>query len=91
VLTAKGVPTRALLPGAVAGGYLAHHYLHSDSAYNVFASVLGLVAWLYLTVQATVFAAEINVVLARRLWPRTIAPPVKPVRPPAESEKADTG
>jgi YihY family inner membrane protein len=86
VLTAKGVPSRALLPGAVtggvawtllqlSGGYLAHHYLHSDSAYNVFASVLGLVAWLYLTVQVTVFAAEVNVVLARRLWPRTIAPP----------------
>jgi YihY family inner membrane protein len=86
VLTARGVPSRALLPGAVAGGvawtvlqlcggYLMHHYLHSDSAYNVFATVLGLVAWLYLTVQVTVFAAEVNVVLARRLWPRTIAPP----------------
>jgi uncharacterized BrkB/YihY/UPF0761 family membrane protein len=97
------VPSRVLLPGAVTGGvawtllqlfggYLTHHYLHSDSVYNLFAAVLGLVvvlglvAWLYLTVQVTVFAAEVNVVLARHLWPRTIAPP-----PPAKSERTDTG
>jgi uncharacterized BrkB/YihY/UPF0761 family membrane protein len=33
----------------------------------VFATVLGLVAWLYLGVQVTVYAAEVNVVLERRL------------------------
>jgi len=86
VLTARGVPSRDLLPGAVAGGvawtllqlcggYLMHHYLHSDSVYNVFATVLGLVAWLFLTVQVTIVAAEVNVVLARRLWPRTVLQP----------------
>lgn len=48
-----------------------HHYLHSDSVYGVFATVLGLVAWLYLAAQITVYCAEINVVLARRLWRRT--------------------
>ncbi len=86
VLTPKGVPTGSLLPGAIAGGilwtvlqvvgtYLIHHYLHSDSVYGVFATVLGLIAWIYLAVEVTVYCAEINVVLARRLWPRAIVQP----------------
>jgi hypothetical protein len=33
--------------------------------------VLGLLAWLYLGAQLTIFAAEINVVRTRRLWPRS--------------------
>jgi YihY family inner membrane protein len=86
LLTPKSVPTRRLLPGAVVGGigwtllqylgtYLVHHLLHSDSAYGVFATVLGLVAWINLAVQLTVYAAEVNVVLARRLWPRSLVQP----------------
>ena len=86
VLTPSGVPARALVPGAVAGGfawtllqalgtYLVHHFLRSDSVYGVFATVLGLAAWLYLAVQVTVYAAEVNVVLTRRLWPRSIVQP----------------
>jgi YihY family inner membrane protein len=85
-LTPKGVPTRQLLPGAITGGicwtvlqvlgtWLVHHYLHSASIYGVFATVLGLLAWIYLAVQVTVYSAEINVVLARRLWPRSIVQP----------------
>jgi YihY family inner membrane protein len=86
LLTPRGVPTRSLLPGAVVGGvawtllqvlgtYLIHRFLRSDSAYGIFATVLGLVAWINLAVQLTVYAAEINVVLARRLWPRAIIQP----------------
>ena len=86
ILTPRGVPPRDLAPGAVAAGicwtalqvagaYLIHHYLHSDSVYGVFATVLGLVAWLYLAAQITIYCAEINVVLARRLWPRSIIQP----------------
>jgi YihY family inner membrane protein len=86
VLTPKGVPTRNLLPGAITGGigwtllqflgtYLVHHYLHSDSTYGVFATVLGLIAWIYIAVEITVYSAEINVVLARRLWPRAMVQP----------------
>ena len=85
-LTPKGVPTRKLLPGAITGGicwtvlqvlgtYLVHHFLHSDSVYGVFGTVLGLLAWITLAVQLTVYCAEINVVLARRLWPRSIVQP----------------
>jgi YihY family inner membrane protein len=86
ILTPKSVPARSLLPGAVVGGilytmlqvlgtFLVHHYLHTDSAYGIFGTVLGLIAWIYLAVQITVYAAEINVVLARRLWPRSIVQP----------------
>jgi YihY family inner membrane protein len=86
ILTPKSVPTRSLLPGAAVGGilytmlqilgtFLVHHYAHSDSAYGIFATVLGLIAWIYLAVQITVYAAEINTVLAHRLWPRSIVQP----------------
>jgi YihY family inner membrane protein len=85
-LTPKGVPTRKLLPGAITGGigwtilqvlgtYLVHHFLHSASVYGVFATVLGLLAWITVAVEITVYSAEINVVLARRLWPRSIVQP----------------
>jgi YihY family inner membrane protein len=85
-LTAKGVPTRSLLPGAVTGGilwtvlqvlsaWLVARFLHSNSVYGIFASVLGLLAWIYLATEITVYSAEINVVLARRLWPRSIVQP----------------
>ena len=85
-LTPKGVPTRDLLPGAITGGilwtvlqvlgtYLVHHFLHSASVYGVFGTVLGLLAWVYLATEITVYSAEINVVLKRRLWPRSIVQP----------------
>jgi YihY family inner membrane protein len=86
VLTPKGVPARKLVPGAAAAGvawtvlqalgtHLVHHLLRSASVYGVFATVLGLLAWIYLGVEITVYAAETNVVLARRLWPRSIVQP----------------
>jgi YihY family inner membrane protein len=86
VLTPTSVPARKLVAGAVAGGvawtvvqalgtHLVHHFLRSASVYGVFATVLGLLAWIYLGVQITVYAAETNVVLARRLWPRSIVQP----------------
>ena len=86
VLTPKSIPTRKLVPGAVAGGVawtvlealgtlLVHQFLHSNSVYGVFGTVLGLLAWIYLGVEISVYAAEINPVLARRLWPRSIVQP----------------
>ena len=41
----------------------------------MFGIVLGLLAWLYLQAQFTLYAVEANVVAARRLWPRSLAPP----------------
>jgi len=86
ILTPKGVSLRSLVPGAVAGGLawtalqasaalVVHHYLHTASVYGIFATVLVLYAWIYLGVQITVYAAEVNVVLTRRLWPRSIVQP----------------
>ena len=86
VLTPVGVPTRQLLPGAIAGGiawtllqllgsYLVRHFLNTAAVYGVFATVLGLLAWVYLAVEITVYAAEINSVLAWRLWPRAMVQP----------------
>jgi YihY family inner membrane protein len=86
VLTPKGIPSRNLVPGAVAGGilwtalqalgaYVVNHDLHTASVYGIFATVLVLLAWIYLGVQVTLYAAEVNVVLTRRLWPRAIVQP----------------
>jgi len=87
ILTVKGIATRCLVPGAVLGGlawsmlqalggYLVGHQLrHASQVYGYFASVLGLVTWLYLGAQVTLYAAEANVVWARRLWPRSIVQP----------------
>ena len=86
-LTPKAVETRHLWPGAVigglgwtvlqaAGGYLIGHDLRNDSAvYGVFGLVLGLLAWIYIGVELSVYAAEVNTVLARRLWPRGMVQP----------------
>ncbi|MHB1445644.1 MAG: YihY/virulence factor BrkB family protein [Acidimicrobiales bacterium] len=86
-LTPKAVETRHLWPGAViggvgwtilqaAGGYLIGHDLRNDSAvYGVFGLVLGLLAWVYIGVEMSVYAAEVNTVLARKLWPRGMVQP----------------
>jgi YihY family inner membrane protein len=87
VLTPKAVEIRHLLPGAVlagiawtilqaVAGYLIGHDLRNDSVtYGVFAVVLGLLAWIYLGSELTMYAAELNTVLAKRLWPRGMVQP----------------
>lgn len=91
VLTAASVATRKLWPGAVVGGvawtllqllggYLVGHQLHGASeVYGTFAMVIGLLAWVFLGVRVTVYAAEVNTVIEYRLWPRSILqPPLTP-------------
>ncbi len=87
VLTPKLVQTRQLLPGAMfggvvwtvlqaVGGYVVGHYLRGDNAvYGMFGTVLALVAWLYVGAQVTLYAAELNTVVAHRLWPRGMVQP----------------
>jgi membrane protein len=59
------------------GGYFIGHQLASNSAYGAFAVVLGLLAWFYLQAQLTLYMVELNVVRARRLYPRSVmAPPL---------------
>ena len=58
------------------GAYLLRHFVsHSSAGAGTFAVVLGLLAWLYLQAQITLYAVEISVVHARRLWPRSMFPP----------------
>jgi YihY family inner membrane protein len=58
------------------GGYVVSHQLQGASdTYGAFATVIGLLAWIYLGAQITLFAAEVNVVKKRRLWPRAIVQP----------------
>jgi membrane protein len=83
LLTAADVSWREYLPGVIVaallwqllqhlGGYYVDHTLkHTQPLYGTFAVVLGLLAWLYLGAQLVIFAAEINVVRVRRLWPRS--------------------
>jgi membrane protein len=57
----------------VLGGYIVSHQLHrASNLYGTFGVVLGLLAWLYLQAEVTVYAAEIDVVLVRKLWPRSV-------------------
>ncbi len=74
---------RSVWPGAIvagvgwtllqfAGALLVSHQLkHLSNLYGTFATVLGLIWWLALGAMITVLAAEFNVVLTRRLWPRS--------------------
>jgi membrane protein len=83
LLTARELSWRELLPGVIVatvcwqllehlGGYYIEHVLkRTGPLYGVFALVLGLLGWLFIGAQLTIFAAEINVVSRRRLWPRS--------------------
>ncbi|HEY5026015.1 MAG TPA: YhjD/YihY/BrkB family envelope integrity protein [Acidimicrobiales bacterium] len=87
VLTPKSIKTNCLIPGAIlagvgwtilslAGTFLVGHTLrHSSQVYGYFGSVLGLISFLYLAAELTIYAAEVNVVRMRNLYPRSIAPP----------------
>jgi YihY family inner membrane protein len=70
------------------GGYVVSHQLHRASElYGTFGVVLGLLAWLFLQAEVTLYAAEADVVLARRLWPRSVLPATAD-QPAQESEPA---
>lgn len=87
ILTSHEVSWRELVPGAILGGigwtilqefggFIVGHFLKNDnSLYGTFGIVIGLFAWLYLICELTVYAAELNVVLARRLFPRSLVQP----------------
>ena len=74
----------------VAGGYVVSHQLHrANELYGTFGVVLGLVAWLYLQAEATLWAAEVDVVLARRLWPVSVLPETDSADSADDSADAD--
>ena len=84
VLTVATVTWRQVLPGAIVsaigwtallmvGSWIVDRQVSRASAiYGFFATVIGLLAWIYLAAQLFLLAAEVNVVRARRLWPRSL-------------------
>jgi membrane protein len=58
------------------GSYVIGHTLrHANALYGFFGVVLGLLAWLYLQAQVTIYAVEACTVREWRLWPRGLAKP----------------
>ena len=64
---------------AVGGFYVTHQLQGASEVYGTFALVIGLLAWIFLGAQVTLYAAEVNVVKKRHLWPRSIVQPGHPV------------
>ncbi len=64
----------------VVGGYVVTHQLHrASSLYGTFGVVLGLLGWIYVQAEVTLYCAEVDVVLIRRKWPRSLlTPPADP-------------
>lgn len=74
---------RALLPGGAVGGvalwalqliggeYVARVIIDASHVYGTFAAMFGLLVWIALVARVTLLASEINVVRAKRLWPRS--------------------
>ncbi len=93
-LTPRSVPTRALWPGiafaslswellqSLGGLYVAHVLKNASATYGTFATVIGLLTWLYLGARLVVYAAELNSVLYRRYWPRSL------IEPPTTADEA---
>lgn len=54
---------------------IAHQVRHQQELYGTFGVVLGLLAWLHLQAQVTIYALEADVVRVRGLWPRSVSPP----------------
>lgn len=60
---------------AVGGFYVGHQLKGASQVYGTFAVVIGLLAWMYIGAQLTMYAAEFNVVRAWHLWPRSLVTP----------------
>lgn len=63
----------------VGGIYIGHVLRHSSSTYGFFGFVIALLVFMHLGAQLTLYAAELNVVVTRKLWPRSLfGPPAVP-------------
>ncbi len=101
---ARSLTYRQILPGALGAAlcwqflqtfgvaYVGHVIKHASATNGVFAVVLGLLAFLYLTAAATVLCVELNVVRVDRLYPRALLTPFTDnVDLTAGDERAYTG
>jgi uncharacterized BrkB/YihY/UPF0761 family membrane protein len=83
VLTPQQIPNRQLVAGSLGRScrpsvatWSATICAIPASCTGVFAIVLGLLFWLCLGAQLASYAAEVNIVAARRLWPRSLVQPL---------------
>jgi membrane protein len=84
LLTARPMRILELLPGVTlaaigalalqsAGSwYVERTVARASEIYGTFALVIGLLSWFWLFAHLLLLAAEVNVVLRRRLWPRSL-------------------
>jgi len=84
LLTARPLRIPELLPGVAltavgslalqsAGTwYVERTIAGASDTYGTFALVIGLLSWFWLLSHLLLLAAEVNVVLSRRLWPRSL-------------------
>ena len=87
VLTVKDVSISQTRTGAILAAlawqalqelgtyFVAHGLKGSTATYGLFGLVLGLLAWIYVAALIVVFCAELNVVRAKHLWPRSLLTP----------------
>lgn len=87
ILTIADIGWRTVAPGAVVAGiawtalqavgglFVGRRIQGASDVYGFFAIVIGLLTWIYLLAQVMFVAAEINVVLDRHLWPRSLRQP----------------
>ena len=71
-----GTASYLLQRGAVGVAVINSKSEGAPGAYETFALVLGVLSWLFIVAQVTILCAEINVVRARRLWPRSMVRPL---------------
>ena len=84
ILTTRKVTTREVLPGGLLAGIaffvlqqasaiiISSHLRNAQSTYGHFATVITILWWFYLQAQITLLAAQLNVVLRERLYPRSL-------------------
>lgn len=87
IATAGTVPTRRILPTAIATGLIYQVFLavgallvrlylsHASSVYGVFGIVLGLITWLYIQASVALHVIEADIVRVKHLWPRSLTQP----------------
>ena len=57
----------------VGAAYVQATIERASATYGLFAAVIGLLSWLWLTAQMLLVCAEVNAVRTDRLWPRSLA------------------
>jgi YihY family inner membrane protein len=84
ILTDRDVTTRDVLPGAILSGIaffvlqqlstliISHYLKNAQSTYGHFATVITILWWFYLQSMITMLGAQLNVVLKKHDYPRSL-------------------